>query len=176
MSSRILLSVCILLILSGCGIFKKKSSSSPPRSDPPKTTSLSEKYSKIIGQRVTNEALYREIDQWIGTPYTYGGKTKSGIDCSNFVCQILKQVYQKPAGFYLPSAKLAEQGQKINSSQAEEGDLVFFSINSNSKVSHVGVYLANNKFVHASTSRGVMISSLQEEYYKKRFLYLRRVH
>jgi cell wall-associated NlpC family hydrolase len=70
---------------------------------------------------------------------------------------------------------LTDQGKKIDKAAAREGDLVLFSINQSSKVSHVGVYLANEKFVHASTSKGVMINSLNEDYYKKRFAFILRL-
>lgn len=169
-------SICFLLYMNSCSIFKKKSKPATTReSSSTNKKSLLDKYSKIIGQSVYDEALYEFIEEWRGVPYKFGGKTKSGVDCSNFSCTLLREVYRFPQTFYFPSAKLAEQGKKIQKSEAQEGDLVFFSINQNSKISHVGIYLANNKFVHASTSQGVIINSLEEEYYKKRFSFVARI-
>ena len=172
---------CFLLVLilsiSSCSIFKKKSGpvTSKPKSEKPSKNAILQKYSQKIGVEVDNVTLYSFIDSWIGVPYKYGGKSKSGIDCSNFTCELLRGAFDFPSTYYFPSSKLAEQGQKVNSQSVREGDLVFFAINQSSKISHVGVYLANNKFVHASTSKGVMISSLDEDYYRKRLAYFRRL-
>lgn len=173
-----LLFLFLCVCLNSCGIFKKKSSTTATKSKKESTakssTKVLEKYSQILGESVDNERLYQYVDGWLGVPYKYGGKTKSGIDCSNFTCGLLREVYQYPPNFYLPSSKLAEQGKKINLSDAKEGDLVFFIISKGSKVSHVGIYLANKKFVHASTSKGVIISSLNEDYYKARYAFVTR--
>lgn len=168
--------IFFVLGVSSCGIFKKKSTpKNGSKKEVSKKTSILEKYSEKVGEEVKNEKLYTTIDEWMGVPYRYGGKSKSGIDCSNFTCHVLREVFSYPSNFYFPSSKLAEQGEIINLKQAREGDLVFFSINSNSKISHVGIFLANKKFVHASTSKGVIINSLDEEYYKKRFAFIKRI-
>lgn len=163
--------------MASCSIFKKKTESAPSKEASTSTKkNLLEKYSKIIGKDVYNEELYGFIDQWIGTPYKFGGKSKDGVDCSNFSCALLRDVYGFPKNYYFPSSKLAEQGKRVHKNESKEGDLVFFSINQNSKISHVGIYLTNNKFVHASTSKGVIINSLEEEYYKKRFSFFMRLN
>lgn len=163
--------------MSSCSIFKKRPKEIATKKEKITTgkQNVLEKYSKIIGNRVEDETLYTFIDEWLGVPYKFGGKTKTGIDCSNFSCELLRRVYSFPNGFYFPSSKIAEQGSKINISKAKEGDVVCFSINQNSKISHIGIYLANNKFVHASTTNGVIISSLDEDYYKKRFSFAIRL-
>ena len=117
-------------------------------------------------EQLANQPLYRYIDDWWGTPYRMGGSGKQGIDCSAFVQGLMASVY----GLSMP--RVARE-QKSNCSplrmdELQEGDLVFF--NTRGGVSHVGVYLHNNHFVHASTSGGVMVSSLQESYWQKRFL------
>lgn len=171
------LCVCFLLNLSSCSIFKKKTKAATPKeASKSSKKALLEKYSKILGKEVNNEELYSFIDEWKGTPYKFGGKTKAGVDCSNFSCALLRDVYGFPKNYYFPSSKLAEQGKKIQKSDAKEGDLVFFSINQNSKISHVGIYLTNNKFVHASTSKGVVINSLEDDYYKKRIAFYIRLN
>jgi lipoprotein Spr len=119
-----------------------------------------------------NKKLQRFVSDWFGTPYQFGGSSKKGVDCSGFINQLYAQVYniQVPRN----TAALSNESRKINPSKLKEGDLVFFNI-SGKKVSHVGVYIQNDKFVHASTKVGVTISSLQNPYYKKHFAKAARI-
>ena len=121
-----------------------------------------------------NHRLYEEIDGWIGVPYEYGGNSKNGVDCSGFVVNVYGTVY----GVKLQrSSELIykKNCQNIKKSKLEEGDLVFFKSGKKKKINHVGIYLKNNKFAHASSSRGVIISSLEEDYYKRNFMQAGRV-
>jgi hypothetical protein len=132
-------------------------------------TALQFKYAILLDENVesmNNLALLQFIEDWYGTKYRYGGSTKSGIDCSAFTCTLESSVFGKT----IPrtSHEQFEQSQKIDAEYLQPGDLVFF--NTRGGVSHVGIYVANNKFVHASTSYGVIISDLNEEYYKRRFI------
>ena len=113
-----------------------------------------------------NFRMLEFIDEWYGTPYRYGGTSKKGVDCSAFVNFFMSAVY----GLDIPRNSKEQYGtaKKIRKKQLEEGDLVFF--NTRGGVSHVGVYLGHNKFVHASTSSGVTISDLDEEYYDRRYV------
>jgi lipoprotein Spr len=127
------------------------------------------KYAQLLNIEVelTQPAsLYRFIDQWWETPYQYGGSTLSGIDCSAFSAKLQAELYQ----YHLPRTAKEQYSMcaMIDSANAKQGDLVFFSTTRKS-ISHVGVYLANGYFVHASTSLGVTISHLSETYYQKRF-------
>jgi lipoprotein Spr len=132
-------------------------------------TTIQFKYAIVMDvevERLDNQDLYRFIDSWWGTPYRMGGTTQKGVDCSAFVKTLESVIY----GTNLPrTAREQKSGCSIiTGSDLKEGDLVFF--NTRGGVSHVGVYLTNNKFVHASTSGGVTISDLYDSYWHSRFL------
>lgn len=115
---------------------------------------------------IKNESLYKFINEWSGVPYKYAGKDKHGIDCSGLTSTLYLNVYKKTISS--STKALVGEVKKIKESDLKEGDLVFFITNEKS-ISHVGVYLQNNKFVHASTKKGVMISDMNEPYFKKTY-------
>ena len=154
--------VILFIVLSACGGGKKVADNKPD-------DSLMNKYASIVGvpkSEIKNTRLYSFIDDWYGTKYKYGGISKSGVDCSGFCNILYNDVYNKT--LKRRASDIAKDISKVNKKNLKEGDLVFFNI-SNKKNSHVGVYLSNNKFVHASTSKGVLISSLENPYYKKTY-------
>jgi lipoprotein Spr len=110
--------------------------------------------------------LYYSVYDWIGTHYKYSGSTKKGIDCSGFVSQMYKNAYC--ITLMGGSRDIWETVKPIERADLQEGDILFFKIKKG-QISHVGVYLGNNKFAHASVHSGVTISDLNEEYYKKYF-------
>lgn len=127
------------------------------------------KYAELLNvapSEIYNISLYNFIDKWIGVKYKYGGQTQEGVDCSGFVNILYKEVYQK----VLPrsSSDIAKQLKNTAKNKLSEGDILVFDIDGK-KSSHVGIYLTNNKFVHSSTSKGVIISSLELPYYQKSF-------
>ena len=107
--------------------------------------------------------LYEFIDTWIGTPYKYGGSTKEGTDCSGFVNAVYLSIYK--IQLKRSATEIVNQCNIIDKKELKEGDLVFFDISG--KNSHIGIYLVNNKFIHASSSKGVMISDLNQTYWIK---------
>jgi cell wall-associated NlpC family hydrolase len=121
-------------------------------------------------EKLTNVSLYKAIDDWYGTRYRYGGTTHRGIDCSAFM-QVLGEY---AFGWMLPRTARAQYASlsRISKEELKEGDLVFF--NTTGGISHVGMYLQNGKFIHSSTSQGVAISSLEDKYWKARFIGARR--
>ena len=137
--------------------------------------SIKKQYANKLGvseSDIKNETLYKFINEWQGVPYKYSGKDKSGIDCSGLTSTLYLKVYKKTISSNTKA--LVGEVKKINESDLKEGDLVFFNTNGKS-ISHVGVYLQNNKFVHASTKKGVMVSDMNEPYFKKTYVSSGRV-
>lgn len=111
--------------------------------------------------------LLKEADRWIGVPYLYGGNGKDGVDCSGFVLQ----VYKSALGIGLPrnSAKQQEYATLTSLDNLREGDLVFFTVRGGKDVGHVGIYIGDGRMIHASSSKGVIISPLSQKYYVDNF-------
>jgi len=132
------------------------------------TNMLQRKYSEllqVVPTTITNLPLYSFIEDWYGVRYRLGGNDKNGIDCSAFVQRLYENV------FCTNLVRTALQQFHMcrfvfNQDSLNEGDLVFFHIHGK-RISHVGVYLMNNYFVHASSSQGVMISSLDDAYWSR---------
>ncbi len=121
-----------------------------------------------LGRR-DNKKLYKELKKWLGTPYVYAAHTcGEGTDCSGMVMEVYQEVYGIKV--HRNSAKMLEENcQPIDLDDLKEGDLVFFITSSDGHVSHVGIYLKDNKFVHASSSRGVAVDDLRQNYYATHF-------
>ena len=118
-------------------------------------------------EKKTNTALTTSVYEWLGTPHRDGGTSKRGTDCSNFV----QSVYQEAYGIELnrnSRAMYEEDVEAIRKEDLREGDLVFFNINGDG-ISHVGIYLRKDLFVHASSSRGVIVESLSSPYFRKNY-------
>jgi cell wall-associated NlpC family hydrolase len=119
--------------------------------------------------RHDNKKLYKELKRWLGTPYAYAEHTcGEGTDCSGMVMEVFLEVYGIKV--HRNSAKMLEENCRIiDLDDLKEGDLVFFCTNGDERVSHVGIYLKDNKFVHASSSRGVAVDDLRQNYYATHF-------
>lgn len=123
------------------------------------------------------DGILKEADSYIGTRYRFGGMTRSGIDCSAFVLS----VYGATTDIKLPrvSSAQAQQGEKVDKESLEKGDLLFFNT-SGSRISHVGIVHditpdGEIKFIHASSSKGVTVSSLNEKYWGARYRFAKRI-
>ena len=119
--------------------------------------------------RKDNKKLYKELKRWLGTPYAYAEHTcGEGTDCSGMVMEVFLEVYG--IKLHRNSAKMLEENCRvIDLDDLKEGDLVFFVTSSDGHVSHVGIYLKDNKFVHASSSRSVTVDDLRQNYYATHF-------
>lgn len=131
--------------------------------------------SKSTSESKEAKSVLKEAYNYLGTPYKYGGTSKSGLDCSGLVINAFDA-----AGIKMPriSRDQANQGKEIRLREVKEGDLVFFNT-SGSSISHVGIVekVKNGEvfFIHSSTSKGVIVSSMQETYWNKRFVKATRV-
>ncbi|GAA4468203.1 hypothetical protein GCM10023093_25340 [Nemorincola caseinilytica] len=134
------------------------------------TEMLMERFAEMLEEEpedLGNLRLYKFIDDWYGVRYKYGGTTIRGIDCSAFSQKVYGQIFC--IDLSRTSRQQYRHSERIkHHDEATEGDLVFFRIN-RIRISHVGIYLANGYFVHASRSRGVVVSSLNDRYWKRRY-------
>jgi hypothetical protein len=117
--------------------------------------------------------LKRIVDTYLGTRYKSGGMSRSGLDCSGFVCLVFKELN----GAKLPrsSGQQWKLGTSVSSETALPGDFIFFRGGLFGMINHVGIFMGEKSFIHASTSSGVIYSTLGDEYYKKHFAGIRRV-
>lgn len=131
--------------------------------------SLQLKYAIVFDatvEKLTNIQMLQSIEQWWGTKYCLGGSTKNCVDCSAFTKSVLKDVYN--VEMPRTAQEQYEITQRIEPEELQEGDLVFF-YTSGRRISHVGIYVMNNKFVHAAASQGVSVSDLNDAYWKERY-------
>ncbi|ROR15381.1 C40 family peptidase [Erwinia sp. JUb26] len=147
--------VLMIVILAGC------SSHAPP----PKT--------QLADRIMVIAQLDDQLSQWHGTPYRYGGMNRGGVDCSGFVYLTFRDRFD----LQLPRTTSAQTdvGTRISKDDLLPGDLVFFKTGSGENGLHVGIYDTDNQFIHASTSQGVMRSSLDNVYWRKVFWQARRI-
>lgn len=145
-----------MLLLAGCSSHRA----------PPPNPRLSDSITVIAN-------LNDQLQHWRGVPYRYGGMSRGGVDCSGFVLMTFRDKFD----LQLPreTRMQAEIGTQIDKGDLLPGDLVFFKTGSGESGLHVGIYDTDNQFIHASTSRGVMRSSLDNVYWRKNFWQARRI-
>lgn len=160
---------CTLLffafLLVSCGSSKKTTTSK-------RTTSTTKS-----SNRVASSSIIDHAKTFQGAPYKFGGTTKRGMDCSGLVYVAFQQ-----ENIQLPrvSRDMAKRGKRISITKANKGDLVFFQTNkNNNQINHVGIVVSNKKkilkFIHSTSSKGVIISSLDERYWKSTFVEVRNI-
>lgn len=154
--------IIILTLFAGC--------SSSNRSTPGRNAG----YNRPADVRVTGnrKTIINESKKWLGTPYCYGGIDGECFDCSGFVSRVFLSV-----GFKLPrSARdMYDAGSAVSMSNIQPADLVFFKNTAGPGISHVGIFLGGRQFIHASSSRGVITTSLDDEYYVRHFAGVRKM-
>ncbi len=151
-----------MVVLSSCHSSHKASKSG---------SNLSEEHKELINKAKKGSkarSVVEEALSWVGTPYRYGGNSRKGVDCSG----LTTHVFDKAADIKLPrnSSEQAKFCKEIKKKNLRSGDLVFFTSKSRgNKINHVAIYIGDNKIVHATTSRGVIISNLDEKYWKSHY-------
>lgn len=158
----VVISILLLLLFGSC----KSSRNSVKVKPADRETAVTPVPHRLSSSSVDTEMgrrLVSEARKWLGVPYSYGGNSRKGVDCSGMVVA----VYRDAASLKLPrsSADQHRYCRDISRKDLEAGDLVFFKGSSKGKVSHVGIYIGDNKMIHASSSRGVIVSDLAEKYY-----------
>lgn len=122
---------------------------------------------------VDADKLERIIRSYMGTPYRYGGVNRKGIDCSGLVCAVFREY----DNIKLPHSSRAQyrMGKPVLRHRIQMGDLVFFRGGIFNRINHVGIYSGQNRFIHASSTGGVIFSSFDDKYYRKNLVGIRRI-
>jgi len=162
------LTILSIILTTSCGTQK---SSGKLLYDPKEVAELSDKLGIHLSNLNKNDdhniPLYAETSLWLGVPYRYGGLSKKGVDCSGFAYLMYQRVYRMK----IPrtTADLSKMKMKtISKNELRAGDLLFFTTSkSHNRINHVGIYLKEGRFIHASTSKGVTVNDLNDAYYKK---------
>ena len=159
----LILTALICLAISGC-------STTPPAS--PVSLKPAANAVNLADQSRVRQKLLDQYRQWKGVKYRLGGLSRSGIDCSGFVYR----TYRELLGIAVPrtTEHLARTGTPVPRNDLSSGDLVFFK--TGLKARHVGIYVGEGRFLHASTSNGVMLSGLEDHYWQDRFWHARRLY
>jgi cell wall-associated NlpC family hydrolase len=123
---------------------------------------------EINNQNRNARPLLQRIHYYLGTPYKYGGNSRRGMDCSGFVTTVYRESYKIKLA--RSSEQIYSQCKKTGDENLVVGDLVFFTDRSKQKIGHVGIFLGDDYFAHASVNNGVIISKIGEEYYRTRYL------
>lgn len=161
--NKVFKNIALIILLTGLASCSStvRFSNDNPKSNSTKRNNKDFEYSTSSDLR---NKIINEAKQWIGTPYQYGGESKKGADCSGFVMAVFQN-----AGIDLPrtSQQQFSYVQLINNREREAGDLVFFK--KNNRIFHVGIYLGDNYMIHASSSKGVIIQIIDDNYFDDKY-------
>lgn len=162
-------SVMLLSLLVGCSIAPQRSievTMLPPAPAVEASTLIP----AVVAEKQLSETLLQQYQEWRGTRYRSGGMSKNGVDCSGYV----HLTFKERLGLDVPrsSTALVQTGDPIDKAELQTGDLVFFRTG---RTRHVGIYLDNGQFMHASSRKGVTISSMQKGYWASRWWTARRI-
>jgi lipoprotein Spr len=165
-----LFSIILLTLLASCRGSRNNRKNEPEVAEIASRKAFAAEYSRKLGVPVpetANQLLYTTLYVWMGVPYKYGGNSKKGVDCSGLICSVYPEVYQ----IQVPrvSAQMYKEAKKIEEKELKEGDLVFFKIDSRD-IRHSGIFLFSDYFIHSTTSKGVIISRLNDTYWRKYFV------
>ena len=162
---RVIPAIAVAVLLSAC------SSTHTAKNAHSETHAVGSNDSFLLQASQDEFEQMEQYASWKGVRYRLGGSTRSGIDCSGFV----QRTFREQFGLELPRSTYEQQemGKHVSRTGLRTGDLVLFRAGSTGR--HVGIYIGNNQFVHASTSSGVVISSMDEPYWNKRYNEARRV-
>ncbi len=155
-----LLFISIFFILGGCSTGNNT-----------KAQAINHKSSNQVSDNHIRKKIIAEFRKWEGTPHKMGGNSKKGIDCSGFVHYMYGKLFNRKVA--RSTQLLLTEGVKIKKSQLKPGDMVIFRPPTYPR--HAGIYVGDNKFIHASTSKGVMMSDLDNPYWRKCYWMSRRV-
>ncbi|KAF0807334.1 NLP/P60 protein [Alcanivorax xiamenensis] len=168
--------ILLCVLLAGCAsrpvVVEDRNEPEPGgHADPEQTVSMEDYSVDMANPGMVHALLSAQLREWEGTPYRLGGMTRKGVDCSGFVFL----TFHDRLGVRLPRTtdQQARVGEKVAKDQLQTGDLVFFRTGRG--VRHVGIYMNHGRFMHASTSRGVMISSLDNVYWRSHYWTARRI-
>ncbi|PHO08695.1 glycoside hydrolase [Malaciobacter canalis] len=157
------------LLFSGCSLSLQSAKNLFNSSNNTNNISIEKEYEPQDNEIA--KALLSQYSEWKGVKYRYGGNSKNGIDCSAFI----QRTFQTKLNVKIPRTTYYQSrvGKKVSKKEAKVGDLVFFKTGKNSR--HVGIYLDDGRFIHVSRKKGVIISTLDNVYFKKHFWKIQRV-
>jgi len=188
--SKVLQGVCLastMLLVTGCASSTKQASTAVPDNyfamslpdmpgshdlmmSPADHSTALQDYASSYTSAAVRQALLAQHQRWVGTPYRLGGTNERGIDCS----ALIQNVYRDTFNMQLPrtTRQQVKQGRPVDRSELQPGDLVFF--NPPGVGRHAGIYIGGGRFMHASSSKGVMISRLDNSYWQRYYWQSRR--
>ena len=149
-----------VLILSSCGSSRRTV-----------TTRVQGTADQVVTMAYTNDIgrqLVKEAQRWLGAPYLFGGHERSGADCSGLV----REVYNRTLGIALPRSSADQRtfATDIRRDALRHGDLIFFAPGGHGRISHVGIYIGDNRMIHASSSKGVIVSDINDAYWQRNYV------